>query len=70
MVTMYKHTLYYINTTYGCAGVVVNQGGIVSETAPLYRWMKGKQFRVVLESLKWQRKLINSKKVLEEFEPF
>jgi len=67
---MYKHTLYYINTTYGCGGVVVSQGGFVSETCPLYNWMKHKPFREVITSLKWQKKLINCKKVLEEFEVF
>jgi len=67
---MYKLSLYYINTTYACGGIVVGQNGIISVTCPIYKWMKDKPFREVLESLKWQKKLINCKKVSEEFLPF
>lgn len=31
--------LYQIDTGYACAGVVVNNKGIVIRTAPIFRWM-------------------------------
>jgi hypothetical protein len=67
---VYKNTLYYLDTKYGCGGVVVGQNGYINETCPLYKWMFGKRFREVLRGLKVGNRLISCKKVLEEYDPF
>lgn len=43
--------LYLVETKYFAAGVIVN-GGMVSYTAPIYRWMIGKPWNKVS---KWQK---------------
>ena len=36
--------LYLVETSFAAAGVVVGETGFVRETAPIYRWMKGKKW--------------------------
>lgn len=67
---MYKHTLYRLDTKYGCGGVRVGETGYINETCPLYRWMQGKRFREVMDSLKRGRKLIACHKITVEYDPF
>jgi len=67
---MYCKTLYRLDTKYGCGGVVVNQGGLIVETCPLYRWMIGKPFRTILDSLKKAKALYGCDKLSNEYEPF
>lgn len=43
--------LYQITTSYSCAGILVRDG-VVQYTAPIYRWMRGKPLKVVLQ---WDR---------------
>jgi hypothetical protein len=42
--------LYYLDTKYGCGGVIVKKD-IVTETCPLYKWMMGKPIGEVLNNL-------------------
>jgi hypothetical protein len=67
---MYKNILYWVNTKYGCGGVVVGDSGIINETCPLYRWMKRKSFKEVIRGLKKSKKLLNCRIALEEYDPF
>jgi len=67
---MYKNILYWVNTKYGCGGVRVGESGRINETCPLYRWMEGKSFKEVISGLRYSKKLLNCKKVLEEYDPF
>lgn len=39
-------TMYQVDTGYACGGVVV-ENGIVTETAPIFKWMKGKKWNDV-----------------------
>jgi len=66
----YKHTLYRLDTKYGCGGVRVGQSGDINETCPLYKWMMGKKFVEVLNGLKRSNKLYSCKKITVEFDPF
>lgn len=42
--------LYYLDTKYGCGGVIVKNEKVV-ETCPLYKWMLGKSIGQVLNNL-------------------
>lgn len=42
--------LYYLDTKYGCGGVIVKNEKVV-ETCPLYKWMMGKPIGQVLNNL-------------------
>ena len=59
-------TLYYIDTKYGCGGVVVGQGGRIIETCPLYKWMLRKPLTEVLRGLRNSKKLNSCKKIPDE----
>lgn len=48
--TKMSEQMYYLDTTYGCGGVIVKDE-IVSETCPLYKWMQGKKWNEVLGDL-------------------
>ena len=41
-----KEVLIQIDTGYACAGIIV-QNGIVRTTAPIFRWMIGKNWNKV-----------------------
>ena len=56
---MATEILYLVDTGFACAGVVVNEAGIVVETAPIYRWARGKPF----DTLKKWRKVKSISKV-------
>ena len=49
--------LYYMDTKYGCGGVIVNDTGYIVETCPLYRWMLRKSLEEVLRGLRRSNKL-------------
>lgn len=44
--TIYLFELYLVDTGYACAGVEV-QGGVVTFAAPIFSWMRGKQWETV-----------------------
>jgi hypothetical protein len=53
-------TLYLVDTGFACAGVIVNQSDIIIDTAPIYRWARGKPFETLK---KWKKvKLITKAK--------
>ena len=41
---------YQLTTTYAC-GLLVLQGTLVTDTAPVYKWMKGKTIMRVIDYL-------------------
>lgn len=55
--------LYYLDTKYGCGGVIVDDRGYIVEACPLYRWMLRKTLEEVLRGLKWSKKLYRCVKV-------
>ena len=44
--------LYTVCTDYACAGIEVDEKGIVIDAAPIFSWMIGKTF---IEVKKWQK---------------
>lgn len=44
--------LIQIDTGYACAGVIINEQGIVIDAAPIFSWMKGKSIHEVKQ---WKR---------------
>ncbi len=63
---MSKKSFYRLDTKYGCGGIITNQGGLIVKTCPLYRWMIGKPFRDVINSLKKAKKLYSCHKLSDE----
>lgn len=45
-----REQCYYLDTKYGCGGVVVRDDSVF-ETCPLYKWMIGKKWGEVLNNL-------------------
>ena len=43
--------LYQIDVGYACAGVVTH-GDVVSESAPIFKWMIGKELKTVVTWVK------------------
>jgi hypothetical protein len=41
------NTLYWIDTGFACGGVIVNNYGVVIETAPIFSWMLKKKWEQV-----------------------
>ena len=39
--------LIRIDTGYACAGIIVNEFGVVIKTAPIFSWMKGKKWESI-----------------------
>jgi len=50
--------LIWINTTYFCAGVVIDDSGIVIEAAPILKWAIGLKINEVIRRMKWKNVLI------------
>ena len=48
--------VYQLTTTYACGGVIVSQEDVVA-ACPIYRWMVGKSWQLVLANLR-RRKLL------------
>ena len=44
--------LYYIDTGYAYAGIILNEEGVVIESAPIFKWMIGKH---LLEICNWKK---------------
>lgn len=53
--------MYYLDTGYGC-GAVVAQDGKITDTAPIFKWMRGKTLEKTIEYL-------NNKNQLKQFKP-
>lgn len=68
----YKRTFYWLNTIKFCAGIAVDQDGLVYkwDTAPCYQWMSGKKFNEMIKYLKYKKMLLNCKKLDVEIDPF
>lgn len=45
-------TWYQIDVSYACAGIGVDEEGIVRRAAPVYRWMVGKHMVDILHWVK------------------
>jgi hypothetical protein len=69
---VYKRNIYWFNTTYACGAVAVDQDGFVYsyDTAPIFRWMSGKKFSMIMKQLKAKNKLWNCKKIDVDIDPF
>jgi len=71
---VYKRTIYWFNTSYGCGAVGVDQSGYVSkyDTAPIYRWMADtkQRFTDIKKNLTKANKVYNCKKIATEIDPF
>ena len=39
--------LWWIDLSYACAGIFVNDEGVVIQAAPIFGWMRGKRFAAV-----------------------
>jgi len=63
----YHRTIYWLNTTYACGALAVDQDGYIYEydTAPVYRWMAKKKMRLseVMTLLKNKKQIISVKKI-------
>jgi hypothetical protein len=74
MTKAYKRTIYWLNTTYGCGALAVDQDGYIYEydTAPVYRWMSRKKMRLseAMSYLKNKKQMISMKKLDVEEDPF
>jgi len=57
--------LYYIDTGYGCGGVITNKKNIIVETAPIFKWTKGKHINYVTTYFKKKKQLKQFKKAGE-----
>lgn len=58
-----KETLIWLNTTYGCGGIIINDNNVVIKSCPLYRWMTGKKFKYVIEILDKKGRLKQYRKI-------
>jgi len=70
---VYKRTIYWLNTTFGCGAVAVDQDGVVYkwDTCPLYQKVFGEQrFWGKLDQLKRTKKMIGMVKLEIEKDPF
>ena len=52
-----KKTLYQLTTTYACGGIIV-EGNRIVKTCPIYKWMRGKTLRYVIDYLKRKKTFI------------
>ena len=69
----YKRTVYWLNTTFGCGAVAVDQDGCVYkwDTCPLYNSVfKSEPFWRKLDQLKRTKKMIGMVKLDVEVDPF
>jgi hypothetical protein len=69
---IYKRTIYWFNTTYGCGAVAVDQDGYIFEydTAPFFRRWSGQKFSDMKNYYRTKNKLLNCKKIDVEEDPF
>ena len=70
----YKRTIYWVNTTFACGAVAVDQDGKVYlyDTAPIYQWAakKNLSFQQFRQYLLKKKQLLNVKKIDVEIDPF
>ena len=43
--------LCWLNTTYACGGIILNDKNTIIQTCPIYKWMRGKFIGKVLDYL-------------------
>jgi len=70
---IYKRTFYWLNTTFGCGCVAVDQDGFMYkyDTCPLYRKVFGEErFWGKIDQLKRTKKMIGMIKLDVEIDPF
>lgn len=58
-----KENLYWLNTTWGCGGILTNDKNIITGSCPLYGWMKGNKLSYILKYLDKKRVLRKCKKI-------
>ncbi len=58
-----KEYLYWLNTTYCCGGIVINERNVIIDSCPLYKWMRGKTLKYVIKYLDKKGKLKQYRKV-------
>lgn len=46
-----REKLYWLNTSYACGGLIV-KNNLITDAAPIYKWMKGKTVGYVINYLK------------------
>lgn len=49
----------WLNTTYACGLITINEFSIVTDTCPIYKWMVGKKLEYVVNYLERTKKLID-----------
>lgn len=55
--------LYWINLTFACAGVLTNQGGIIKDSAPIFRKWIGQDIQKLLLYYKRKGRFIEAKRL-------
>lgn len=48
----------WLNTTYACGLITINERNIITETCPIYKWMIRKELNYVLNYLRYKKQLI------------
>jgi len=48
----------WLNTTYACGLITINEKHIIIETCPIYKWMLNKSLEHVLKYLMYKKQLI------------
>lgn len=56
---------FWLNTSYACGLIAIDDKFIVIETCPIYGWMKGKSVDVVLHYLTSKKQFIDIKVIGE-----
>jgi len=72
--TVYKRTIYWVNTQKYCGAVAKEQNGdiYVYDTAPCYRWAakRNMKFRELLNYYRYKHWLLDCKQIDEDIDPF
>lgn len=45
----------WLNTTYACGLITINEKHIITETCPIYKWMIKKELNYVLNYLRYKK---------------
>lgn len=50
--------VWRLETTYACAVIFVDDEGKITDSAPIYRWMVGKNFDNIINHLKHKKQYV------------
>jgi len=50
---------FWLATTYACGLISVDKNFIITETCPIYKWMRGKQVDIVLHYLTIKKQFVD-----------